>query len=238
LSREIEITFPCGGLSLHGVLHLPETVRPPVVVGCHGLFSSAASLRQVEMGRLLSERGIAFFRLDHRGCGKSGGDFREVTTLEGRLEDLETVCAVLAERGDVRRPEGLFGSSMGGSVVLAHAARHGARALAVLAAPIERAPVLEILKATGEIQRLGPRFFSETDTYGLELGWNPPSRILVIHGGADQVVPPDHARRLMELSRDPKEFLFLPGGDHTLSNPEHHRLFIQKTVAWFVRWMR
>jgi fermentation-respiration switch protein FrsA (DUF1100 family) len=38
--------------------------------------------------------------------------------------------------------------------------------------------------------------------------------LLVIHGGADTLVPPEHGRRLFEAANEPKRLLIVPGADH------------------------
>ena len=63
---------------LRGMLHIPTDEKGPVVIGSHGLLSSGNSPKQIELAKRCGEFGIAFFRFDHRGCGKSEGVFKEV----------------------------------------------------------------------------------------------------------------------------------------------------------------
>ncbi|MFP4477030.1 MAG: alpha/beta hydrolase family protein [Desulfatibacillaceae bacterium] len=236
-SIQEEIRFDVDGLTLAGVLHKPVTDgTPPLVVGCHGLFSDGNSPKQVELGRRLNEVGIGFFRLHHRGRGASQGDFREVTSLSGRVRDLAGAANVLARREDLGPPAGFFGSSMGGAVVLSHAARHPVGAVVTLAAPVVRAPVVDILRETGQDRELGPAFFSEDDAMVLE-PLSPLTRLLVFHGQDDEVVPVSHATRLYDMAVEPKELVVFPGGDHRISDPGHQKEFMDRTVQWFKRWL-
>ena len=120
--EQFRLDFFCDGLRIEAVLHRPPLEAPPVVIGSHGLFSDGDSPKQVALAHALNALGIAFLRLDHRGCGQSEGVFDTVTTLDGRVRDLAAALAVLEnERGDSFRL-GLFGSSLGGSTCLAAAA--------------------------------------------------------------------------------------------------------------------
>ena len=76
------ITFSSDGLLLEGRLHMPEAQHPPFVIGSHGLFSTGDSPKQLALARHLNAAGIAFFRFDHRGCGRSAGSFRKETTIK------------------------------------------------------------------------------------------------------------------------------------------------------------
>jgi predicted acyl esterase len=83
-----KITFLSDGFKLYGTLHLPPAERPPVVIGSHGLLSSSSSPKQIALARACTAAGIAYFRFDHRGRGKSEGVFKEVTSLKARCTDL------------------------------------------------------------------------------------------------------------------------------------------------------
>ncbi|MGD9017875.1 MAG: damage-inducible protein CinA, partial [Desulfobacterales bacterium] len=79
-----EIAFPADGHRLMGVLHLPAGDPVGTVIGSHGLFSSGASPKQLELAHWCNRSRMAYFRFDHRGCGSSSGDFDTVTSLAGR----------------------------------------------------------------------------------------------------------------------------------------------------------
>ena len=90
--NQININFESDGFLLKGMLHLPEADLPPIVIGSHGLLSNSYSPKQITLARECNANGIAYFRFDHRGCGQSNGVFNEVTSLEGRRNDL--ICAI------------------------------------------------------------------------------------------------------------------------------------------------
>ena len=227
------LDFFCDGLRIAAVLHRPPSEAPPVVIGSHGLFSDGDSPKQVALAHALNALGIAFLRLDHRGCGQSEGVFDTVTTLEGRVRDLAAALAVLEnERGDSFRL-GLFGSSLGGSTCLAAAAVLKPARTVTLAAPADSRSLLD--KARQDPAADLPRVFT-TDAFQFDLADRLGSvhNLLVIHGEADEVVPVSHARRIYAASREPKRLMINPGGDHRVTDPEHQEAFIQACRDWFM----
>ena len=127
----------CDDLRLSAVLHRPPTDDPPVVIGSHGLYSNGDSPKQITLAERLNASGIAFLRLDHRGCGQSEGIFEAVTTLDGRVRDLLAAARALEHRMGAPLRLGLFGSSLGGSVCLTVGDEITPFAVATLAAPIQ-----------------------------------------------------------------------------------------------------
>ena len=134
-------SFISGELTLTGTLHLPRVEAPPTVIGSHGLFSSGDSPKQLALAKRCTAHGIAFFRFDHRGCGRSQGDFGRVTSLDSRMDDLRCAVQLIRDHRDTGNRIGLFGSSMGGAVCLALAKSLGARAIVTVAAPVDSVSV-------------------------------------------------------------------------------------------------
>ena len=118
------ITFSSDGFVLRGMLHLPSKKKPPVVIGCHGFLSTSDSPKQIQLATQCTAHGIAFFRFDHRGCGQSSGNFKQVTSLKTRCKDLISALDTIRARQDVGDRVGLFGSSMGGAVCISVAAAY------------------------------------------------------------------------------------------------------------------
>jgi uncharacterized protein len=46
------------------------------------------------------------------------------------------------------------------------------------------------------------------------IGELAPLQLLIVHGEADRVVPPDHATALYEAARPPKTLWLVPGAGH------------------------
>ncbi|MBL0715309.1 MAG: alpha/beta fold hydrolase [Desulfosarcina sp.] len=227
-----KLTFVCDGLLIASILHLPSTRKPPVVIGSHGLFSSGDSPKQIALAEELNASGIAFLRLDHRGCGQSEGQFEAVTTLDGRVRDLIEAARVLAARLGPPLRLGLFGSSLGGTTCLAAAPFLKPERMVTLAAPIDSRSLLTAARQN-PASPLPPLFETASFQFDLADKLAGLHDLLVIHGERDEVVPVDHARRIHAASREPKQLIINPGGDHRVTNPEHQRIFIEICRHWF-----
>lgn len=236
-SNPLPLTFESEGYQLHGMLHLPAHPHPPIVVGSHGLFSDGDSPKQAALAEECNRYGIAFFRFHHRGCGDSDGDFEQATSLDGRCRDLLAAIEAVRSRQETGGNVGVFGSSMGGATAIAAAATLGLDALVTLAAPVKSAPILEAAKTTGELRDLPLSFYEKNLSFDLTPVLPRLSRILVIHGENDTVVPVSNAYDIHRQAKVPKDILVQPGGDHRVTRPDHQAQFIQATVAWFRRWL-
>ncbi len=230
--REERLRFTSDGLRIEAVLHRPHADAPPVVIGSHGLFSDGDSPKQVALAQALNAMGIAFMRLDHRGCGHSEGAFDAVTTLAGRVSDLVAAVGVLGDALGNPLRLGLFGSSLGGSTCLAAASELKPARMVTLAAPADSRSLLARARQDPSGQ-LPPVFASDALQFDLSDRLASVDNLLVIHGEADDVVPVAHARRIYAASREPKRLMIQPGGDHRVTAPDHQRAFIQACRDWF-----
>ncbi len=228
------LSFFSNGFRLQGVLHLPQTLPAPFVVGCHGLFSDKESPKQIELGRQLSRHGLAFFRFDHRGCGESAGDLARDTSLEARCQDLMDAVHTLESLEEITRLTGLFGSSLGGTVVLATGGKLPDIKRVTLAAPLQSVPVINAIRASNDpvLEQMPTRFFETDLRFDLSDTLPALSHVLIFHGEADPVVPCQHAHTIFERCRSPKELIIQKNGDHRMSNPRHQQAFMKKAVAW------
>lgn len=238
LSISKEVVFSSGNVELKGVLHLPASPPvPPVVIGCHGLFSTGSSPKQIDLAERCVSQGIAYFRFDHRGCGGSGGVFREVTSLENRRKDLLSAIAVLRERGETGNDPGLFGSSLGGAVVLSVALESAAVAVVTYAAPVTGARIVRMLHERG-----GDADHPEVDPEMLHFDISPKidgvSNLLILHGDSDTVIPPSEAHRIYARARMPKRLILLRDGDHSMSLPGNQEKFLREAASWFKERLR
>jgi pimeloyl-ACP methyl ester carboxylesterase len=115
--------------------------------------------------------------------------FRRSTDLEASVADLSAGVAELERRGKTRI--GLIGHSFGGAVVIRAAA----------AAPSVRTVIALATQSYGAqpIQKLGPR-----------------CSVLLIHGTADRVLPPEVARTVYAMATEPKRLVLIEGAGHGL----------------------
>ncbi len=222
----------CDDLRLSAVLHRPPTDDPPVVIGSHGLYSNGDSPKQITLAERLNASGIAFLRLDHRGCGQSEGIFEAVTTLDGRVRDLLAAARALEHRMGAPLRLGLFGSSLGGSTCLAAAAALRPARMVTLAAPADSRSLIAAARQKSA-DPLPPLFEREAFQFDLSARLASLHDLLVIHGECDEVVPLEHGRRIYAAARDPKRLIVNTGGDHRVTRPEHQRAFIDASQNWF-----
>jgi dipeptidyl aminopeptidase/acylaminoacyl peptidase len=222
-------SFVCDGLRLFAVLHWPPADKPPLVIGSHGLFSNGDSPKQIALAEALGLLGIAFLRLDHRGCGQSDGRFEHVTSLDGRVRDLTAAFRFLVHELGYAFRLGLFGSSLGGTTCMAAARELKPSRMVTLAAPIDS----RVLHTARRADAAPVPFDAAAFRFDLTNRLAGLHDLLVIHGAADEVVPVDHARRIHAASRAPKDLIINPGGDHRVTDPGHQRVFVDACRDWF-----
>lgn len=236
-----QITFSVSGLTLQAVLHLPDSSlfpEPPAVIGSHGLLSTKESGKQLTLAKICTDLGIAYLRLDHRGCGQSEGDFL-TTTVETRVDDLLAAAMVLKERGLTQKGLGLFGSSMGGATCLAgwntlSTKGFHMKGMVSLAAPITGKGITEAaISAQDELHGVPLSFYRENMGFDLTKTLSHIHHILVVHGDADEIVPVSNAQAIMEQTKKPQKLIVNKGGDHRLSDTSHQELFFKEAREWF-----
>lgn len=233
------LPFMSDGLTLRGVLHLPDRLPAPFVVGCHGLFADKESPKQKALAQACCEKGLAYLRFDHRGCGRSDGNFAATTSLEARCRDLESAVEAVAGHSEILGLAGLFGSSMGGAVVLASARRWPGIRIATVAAPMESEPVKAAIQLSDNpmAQTLPPSFYDQALWFDISGAVAGLAHVLLFHGEKDTVVPVAHARRLYDLCAEPRELVIFKGGDHRLSAAHHQKSFVRKAANWLAQKM-
>lgn len=156
---------------------------------------------------------------------------------------------------------GIFGHSRGGGMALLHAAEipglravvtwsaidHVARWDAVTVEEWRREGVLRVPNArTGQIHRLGLGLLEDAEQNAEELDIEAACRrlevpTLLVHGGADESVPPEALERLAAAVPEPlRKVLLVPGAGHTFGarHPLEEvtpdlELVLHETVAWF-----
>ena len=210
-------------------LHLPgpaEPERPLGVVVAHGFSGSLVrpAFRSVLDG-LSAHAGVVAF--DFRGHGQSSGH----STL-GDREILDLDAAVRHARSLGYADVVTCGWSMGGSVVLRHAALFRDVEAVVSVSAVSRwfyrdtKPMRRLHWAVEtRIGRLVARHAFKTRISGA--GWEPvpespvevvariaPIPLLLVHGDADHYFPVEHPRALYDAANEPKELWLLEGFGH------------------------
>lgn len=232
MNRQCPIQFDSSGYKLTGTLHLPDSLKPPVVIGCHGLFADRNSPKQVSLAQACNALGIAYLRFDHRGCGESQGDFFEVTSLPARCHDLHQAVAAMQRHPLVGGLAALFGSSFGGTVVLAYAAHHHVPALITYAAPSNSTAIRHANIRDDKGNRPHPSLLTEALAFDIVPMLKNVSNILIAHSQNDETVPVEHALQIHTHVGPPKKLKIFEGGDHRMSDPQHQQQFETLFVQW------
>ena len=191
-----------------------------MVIGSHGLLSDSHSPKQIVLAKRCNAVGIGYLRIDHRGCGKSTGNFRDVTSLQGRSNDVYSAIQKLTSLGIHRQKIGLFGSSLGGSVCLDIARRLFIRVCVIFAAPLK----IEAMDADSLTPYLSFDLSGKLDQI---------SNIHIFHGESDDTVPLSHAQSIYQQVASPKQLTIQKNGDHRMSDPAHQEAFADSAVGWF-----
>ncbi|MFI2203627.1 alpha/beta hydrolase family protein [Streptomyces sp. NPDC020192] len=201
--------------------------RSPVFVIAHGFTGDVDRPHVRRVAGVLRGYG-AVVTFSFRGHGRSGG-----RSTVGDKEVLDLAAAVDWARGLGHARVVTVGFSMGGSVVLRHAALHPGTADAVIAVS---APARWYYRGTAPMRRLHWLVTRPegrlVGRYGLRTrihhrDWDPvplspveaapriaPTPLLIVHGDRDGYFPLDHPRMLAEAAGDHGELWVEPGMGH------------------------
>ncbi|MFI8947997.1 alpha/beta hydrolase [Streptomyces sp. NPDC053750] len=202
-----------------------------VFVIAHGFTAGADRPHVRRIARTFARYG-AVVTFSFRGHGASGG-----RSTVGDREVLDLAAAVAWARGFGHARVVTVGFSMGGSVVLRHAALYGPDSAARTDAVVSvSAPARWYYRGTAPMRRLHwlvtrpegrvvGRYGFRTRIH--HLAWDPvplspvdavpriaPTPLLVVHGDRDGYFPLDHPRMLAEAAGDHAELWLEPGMGH------------------------
>lgn len=209
----------------------PDPDRSVVVVVAHGFTLSTERLGvRTVVDTLARHAGVLAF--DFRGHGRSSGH-----STVGELEVLDLEAAVAEARRLGYDAVVTCGWSMGGSVVLRHAALHGGVDAVVSVSALSH----WFYKGTKPMRRVHWAIQTRVGRlvahrmFGTRIsaaGWDPdalpeapvevaprisPIPVLFIHGDADHYFPVEHPQALYAAAREPKELWLVEGFGHAES---------------------
>lgn len=210
---------PYGEHSSHVAnLHLPSTTRPrATIVLLHGGFWRARWDRTLmtPLAVDLARRGYAAWNVEFRRVGEAGGGW------PGTVDDVRRAVDAVVANDDLRaRPIVLLGHSAGGHLALVAAAGSSDVAAVFALASIcdlEQARGLDPSAVDeflgGPPEQLTERLRAASPRSLVPLG----VRQVLVHGEADDIVPPAMSARYADAAReagDEVELVLLPGVDH------------------------
>jgi len=221
--------------------HLPGDGALCVVLA-HGF---TGSRRQAATRRIAAELNQVggVIAIDLRGHGRSGG-----RSTAGDREVMDVDAAVRQARHLGYERVALVGFSMGGMIVIRHAALiGGVDAVVSVSAPARwyyrdtkpmRRAHWAIERRTGRLAvrmvrktRIMPRgWVREPEPPYLVTGRIAPVPLLVVHGDRDPFLPVDHAEQLYEGAGEPRELWIEPGFGH--AEAATTRSLIRRIGGW------
>lgn len=240
------------GHKLSALIEFPDDGKPKGYALFAHCFTCNKNLTAVRnIGRALTNNGIAVLRFDFTGLGESEGEF-ENTNFSSNVEDLISAAQFLED--NYSSPGILIGHSLGGAAVIFAAKKiTSIKAIATIGAPSNPKHVSHLLKdGMDEIQKNGKatlmiggrefkiqkQFLDDINQQNMKQTVNDMGKaLLVMHSPQDTTVGIENAAEIYQEAWYPKSFISLDGADHLLSNKEDS-LYVGKTIAtWASRYL-
>ena len=246
-----KVKFPgADGSSLAARLDLPSKPRAfALFAHCFTCGKDILAASRIAAG--LTSHGIAVLRFDFTGIGSSEGEFAN-TNFSSNVADL--VAAANYLRGSYSAPSLLIGHSLGGTAMLAAAARvPEATSVVTIGAPSSAAHVTrqfaaqvgEILeKGTAQVSLAGRTFTISrqflddvAEQKVLEDLAKLKKALLVCHAPGDEVVGIENASAIFTAAQHPKSFVSLDTADHLVTKREDAIYATDVVAAWASRYL-
>ena len=224
---------------------LPRPESRRVVIGLAGHRSPKADL--LGIGSALWRAGNNVLLFDWRSRGQS--DVAQHSLAYSELRDAEAAVAYVLDRMPEARI-GLIGYSMGASVAILLAAREPRVAAVVADSPFTG--IAEVVAHGAAQLRLPPQLvvpMADRLTgwrYGYRFGAVRPIQavaaisprpLLLIHGGADSLIPVSHAHELFMTAREPKQRWIVEGADHCGAYFADRTGYVGRVAAFFEQYL-
>jgi len=229
-----EIRLKADGLELVGELHVPsrDQIHPTLCI-CHGI--PAVPPNPTDRGyTLLAQRfchaGFITLIFNFRGTGRSEGNL----DILGWSRDLHAAIDFLYDQQEVDKTRfNLLGFS-GGAAVSVYTAAQDPRVSAVVtcACPADLHSLSQKETAFDTIQRFRqigairdkdfpPSIEDWQKGFGTitPIDWIDkisPCSLLLVHGDADELIPLEHAQKLYQKAKEPKELEIISGAKHRM----------------------
>ncbi|AOP35050.1 hypothetical protein A0128_15080 [Leptospira tipperaryensis] len=209
-----------------------------VILSIHG--RGATRREGLRYAKLFHDQGINVILPDLRDCGESQKSFSSMGFHERK--DLLATLEYAKQRG--MKSFGILGFSMGSSTSVLFMAENPEVKIGIFDSGfadftdviaynakkdfgLPKYPLLPLVVFFYEL-----RGNLETDELSPEkvIGKISPRPVLIFHGDADNGVPYEHGVRLGEAAKAPKEFVGIPGGEHTKLWQKDERLVSSKII--------
>ena len=233
------------------ILTEPKEDATGIIILCHGFLSSKDSRTNVQLTKLLVQKGLSTLCFDWFGMGESSGQFSDITIttcqsqLDSLLKDMKT-------KG--YRDIGLIGSSFGGLLSILVAANHPELFAIGLKCPVPDFPeMLELEFGTDGLSQWQqtntiPNVTGESEPIALNFqfyenckkfnAYRQAKQIttpcLIVHGQQDELVPMHQINQLEERLAGEKNLLLLKKANHYFGRPEDFQKMSLALTEWIV----
>jgi uncharacterized protein len=225
----------------------PPSPRATVFV-LHGIRDRKESM--LGWGRRLGSAGYRAVLVDGRGHGRSSGDFLTYGVVEAH--DLSEVLSALANQGISTEHVGAMGVSYGAATAIEWAGADPRLAAVVAVAPFASlravVPVYARRMFPGVGALLpGSLIESAIARAGRTGGFDPDlaspadaiartrAPVLLIHGSADEDIPPKHSEAIHARAPDHSEVVIVDGETHNTIAADRSGVLWERALAWFKR---
>jgi len=251
------VILESGGEKIFGVLHRPSGKGPhPAVLVCHGLAGHKTGKFRVyvDLATRLTDRGIAVFRFDYRGCGDSEGELLTATP-DKHVEDAAVCLKYMEGQPAIDNSRiGIFGRSFGGPIAVIAASRFPHVKSLVLWCPmfngkqwidqwhlvltkaVDKEAKAEMMRING--QQMSGEFFKHFFRIDLTEDMAKLNHVPFLHiqGESDTRINLEHAHafeRCRKQAEAESRFIRLPNTDHDFSHYKEKLHALDETSAWF-----
>jgi pimeloyl-ACP methyl ester carboxylesterase len=240
-----DVSFPSlyKDLTLRGwFLSAENSNRVIIMVHGNGSSRNVANSGSLDIAGELVGHGFNVLMFDLHGCGESDGN-----TVSGgyyEKDDLKGAVAYVRQRGYEKI--GVLGFSLGAVSALLAAAED--TEIDAVVADSSYADLNDIMEPEFARRTKAPKIFLRPILFMIKIMYGvdftairpvevvaeiAPRPILFIHGEADDMIPVEHARRLLEVSQNPEDILWLVPGGHTSAYHDYPAEFIDRVTSFF-----
>lgn len=205
-AEELALPLAGGGRAVGWLAEAGAAPRAPLVLFFHGNGENLETMRRAGTFEAFRQLGAAVLAVDYPGYGNSPG-----TPSEAALAATADAALGWAREHRPERPRIAAGWSLGAAAAVPLARRSG-----------EHLSGLVAMSAWSRLEELAHRLFpvpflsrllpDAYDTLAAAPGVRVPA--LVIHGGADDIIPAAQGRRVAEALAGPVRWVEVPGAGH------------------------
>jgi Dipeptidyl aminopeptidases/acylaminoacyl-peptidases len=222
-------------LELAGEVYIPSPTNKafPALCICHGIPATPYNLDDkgyATLAQRFCSAGFVTFIFNFRGTGKSQGNL----DISGWSRDLEVAIEFLYSLEEIDKTRLCLLGFSGGAAVSVYVAAHDPRVSSAVACACpadfdllaSKETALSSIQHFREIGAIKDKNFPsslEQWRKGFEtispIRWIDrisPHPLFLVHGDADEVVPLEHAHRLFQKAKEPRELAIIPNAKHKL----------------------